>query len=236
MDLVPASIVDKIVALHPISNDGNQDLMMWLPPPPDGTFSVASAYSFLVGFHDIPRSHLAEVIWSWKDSDHCPRCPLTKTALHACRDCPLAHAMWKSLFQIDDSHHFFSMDLPSWCRLNLQCSKIIIGVVWNLVFGIAEDSLWQCRNILIFENTDTDLPPLLHEIAAKCRSIAKGLKGSIQALFRSTQPNNLIIRWVFPDFDWIKLNMDGAFSSSKSLAARGGVVRDHHGAFIFAFS
>ncbi|OIW00825.1 hypothetical protein TanjilG_08264 [Lupinus angustifolius] len=117
--------------------------------------------------------------------------------------------------------------------VNLQCTKPNLGAVWNLVFGIAVDSIWRCRNRLIFENIDSDWLPLLYEIAAKCSSTAKDLQGLNQAIIRFAHPNNPIIRWVLPEIGWIKLNTDGAFSSSRSLAASGGVVRDHHGAFFF---
>ena len=44
------------------------------------------------------------------------------------------------------------------------------------------------------------------------------------------------VQWRPPDVDWIKLNVDGAFSHELQRAGGGGVVRDHEGEILAAFS
>ena len=49
-------------------------------------------------------------------------------------------------------------------------------------------------------------------------------------------PRALAVKWNPPDQPWIKLNTDGAFAESTGRAGGGGIVRDHLGRMIAAFS
>ncbi|XP_019462902.1 PREDICTED: uncharacterized protein LOC109361820 [Lupinus angustifolius] len=47
---------------------------------------------------------------------------------------------------------------------------------------------------------------------------------------------HIVVRWFAPQNGWVKLNVDDAFSLATNRAAYDGVVRDHMGSFIFAFT
>ncbi|KAJ1412363.1 Ribonuclease H domain [Sesbania bispinosa] len=48
--------------------------------------------------------------------------------------------------------------------------------------------------------------------------------------------HDLYIKWIPPPTNWLKLNLDGAVSVLARLAGCGGVLRDHNGNFLGAFS
>ncbi|CAL0321206.1 unnamed protein product [Lupinus luteus] len=162
-DLLPSHIANKIVALHPLVDVGQIDMVAWMWSM-DGSFSIAFAYAFIVGHNDLHKNPLTEIVWNWKgplriilllwwlvsnglptnelrlhkkmtDSGSCPRCTSLETELHLFRDCSFARKVWCSLLNITVQHPFFSGDLDSWCMHNLRISGEKIGEVeWNLVF------------------------------------------------------------------------------------------------------
>ncbi|XP_028801779.1 uncharacterized protein LOC114756966 [Neltuma alba] len=42
-------------------------------------------------------------------------------------------------------------------------------------------------------------------------------------------------RWITPEKDWVKVNSDGSSMGNPGRAGCGGVIRDHHGAWIVGY-
>ncbi|CAL0327373.1 unnamed protein product [Lupinus luteus] len=141
------------------------------------------------------------------------------------------------LLRIPSTHSFFSLDLHTWCKQNLIGKKMKIGEFdWSLLFGTAIDSLWNCRNHFIFYNKVIGPNQVCCEILGRCSWSAKAFRIFSPAMVCAELSNNSVIRWFPPDVGWCKLNTDGSFSAQRKIAACGGVVRDHNGNFLFAFS
>ncbi|CAL0331208.1 unnamed protein product [Lupinus luteus] len=67
-------------------------------------------------------------------------------------------------------------------------------------------------------------------------NIFKAFKEGINISGHNNNSRSASVRW-FPSHDgWVKLNSDGAFSSSSVKAACGGVIRDRFGAFLFGYA
>ena len=43
------------------------------------------------------------------------------------------------------------------------------------------------------------------------------------------------LKWVLPESDWVKVNVDGAVTRTGSQAGCGGVIRNHEGHWIAGF-
>lgn len=57
-----------------------------------------------------------------------------------------------------------------------------------------------------------------------------------QAEIRHRQPRVMQIKWKPPDHPWIKLNTDGSYNETSNKAGGGGVIRDHTGRLLLAFT
>lgn len=157
--------------------------------------------------------------------------------VHALRSCPLVQEAWGILTKHAANMDFFSRDWEAWLMENVGESGSRFGFHdWALVFGVALDTFWLMRNKLVFEAIRTTAGALCNMILAKVRNYREAL--STASVTRVVQPevNSPVIRWFVPMEGWVKLNSDGAFSSQTRMAACGGVVRDHFGAFVLAYA
>lgn len=146
--LLPPSIVNKIRALPGPMEEGGEDALTWKLTP-DGSFSMASAVSFLQGNIGKKDSQLFSSIWSWKgperirlhlwkmasgalltneararrgssNSADCPSCVgNVESIIHVSRDCPFARDLWKVLLGSDIPINFVSLNLQEWLLDNL---------------------------------------------------------------------------------------------------------------------
>ncbi|CAL0327420.1 unnamed protein product [Lupinus luteus] len=221
---------------------------------------------YCIGYNSLSNDSLPDVVWDWKGPLHinfllwrlignslpinslrfkrhltliacCPRCCHEENTIHAFRDCDFVKAVWNSIIPSSASASFFCIDLKDWCTSNLTSSLLHFGNVhWSLVFGIAIDAIWRCRNKLIFDNEETTCRSLCAEIEARSKCTVDAFQQQVNSSGPSALPLSGPICWFPPYLDWIKLNTGGAFSPVKLLAGCGGVVRDHFGAFVFNFA
>ncbi|MQM17743.1 hypothetical protein Taro_050720 [Colocasia esculenta] len=75
--------------------------------------------------------------------------------------------------------------------------------------------------------------PRLIDLSAPHRSFLQQWGVAFQM---STPLAPKLVRWYLPPPGRLKLNVDGAFKSTSSIAAGGGILRNHIGNIIFAFS
>ncbi|MQL94060.1 hypothetical protein Taro_026721 [Colocasia esculenta] len=75
--------------------------------------------------------------------------------------------------------------------------------------------------------------PRFFDLSAPHRSFLQQWGVAIQM---STPLAPKLVRWYLPRPGRLKLNVDGAFKSTSFIAAGGGILRDHMGNIIFAFS
>ncbi|XP_019465326.1 PREDICTED: uncharacterized protein LOC109363516 [Lupinus angustifolius] len=171
------------------------------------------------------------------DFADCPRCNKLESTLHAIRDCPWVLLVWHGVPKSQIPSTFFCDNLQDWCCSNLFCSDQVLGLAeWSLVFGITIDAIWRNRNQWIFDNLRISPHHLCPKILARCRCIVKAMRQENTTFVRIFHPNSPLIRWFPREEGWVKINLDGAYSVSANLASCGRVVRDHLGAFLFAYA
>ncbi|KAJ1392913.1 Ribonuclease H-like superfamily [Sesbania bispinosa] len=172
--VLPPSILVKVQAMIPPSIENGTDVIAW-GKKADGSFTVAAAYSKLVGFDNLSPSRKFKQIWSWNGPQR------IKTLL------------WK----ISNNALLTNVE-----RFNSANS---VESVWHRTIHIIEDI-----------------------------RVAYGINKSPR--LNKSMDRDLYIRWIPPSSDWLKLNTDGAMVHSDNSAGCGGVLRDHCGRFIGAFS
>ncbi|KAK7259573.1 hypothetical protein RIF29_25182 [Crotalaria pallida] len=70
--------------------------------------------------HDRLLTNERKSTWGLRQSD-CPFCiGVAETSLHAMRDCAKATQLWNQIIAPSDYNKFYSMDLFSWIRSNLN--------------------------------------------------------------------------------------------------------------------
>lgn len=89
------------------------------------------------------------------------------------------------------------------------------------MFAVALGFIWRVRNKHIFENCDSNLDTICHEINYGCQELFQFIQ-----MHHEMQPgtvcNNSIrgisgVGWIPPHDDWIKVNCDGKVANSGSL-------------------
>ncbi|KAK7289993.1 hypothetical protein RIF29_04082 [Crotalaria pallida] len=185
-NILPSHISNKIRAIPHPDEDSGPDRLIWSTDD-SGSFSIKSAYSLLANEKAwVP--HMPWVtIWNWKgpekykfhfwkcshdrlltnkrksswglSSSDCPFCPgLAKDSLHVMRDCYMAAQVWNCFVPYSELANFFSQDLYSWLRSNIQTSKIMKLIPsWLDFFFSILYLLWYWRNKYVAEGVSFSL-------------------------------------------------------------------------------
>lgn len=99
------------------------------------------------------------------------------------------------------------------------------------------DVIWKARNDVVFNNTNRDS----HTMACVVKNTMIGINRAKDMYRRTNEPTPSTsatshIRWTPPMHGWIKLNCDGARSTSHGKATSGGIFCNDNGGFCFGFS
>lgn len=160
-----------------------------------------------------------------------PTCPICESANetmeHLLFHCPWSRAVW---FGSNKAYWVFQKDIGAvdkWME-DLLCGDLAketrredLGEILQICWAI-----WKARNRFVFENC-----PLKPE-----EVIEHALKANKDYLFavcsgsNNTFPRQVgALKWVPPASSCVKINLDGAFNSSRGLAAFGVIARDSGG-------
>ncbi|CAN1798870.1 Putative ribonuclease H protein At1g65750, partial [Linum perenne] len=106
----------------------------------------------------------------------------------------------------------------------------------NLLFGITAWFLWKARNESVFANKTVSPSQLMH----KCLFWVNNFCENDSRIARCTEVRKHKIwkqvAWESGPLDWVVVNTDGSVSSNTSKAAAGGLIRDHEGRALVAFT
>lgn len=76
-----------------------------------------------------------------------------ESIIHLLRDCPCAKAFWESSRAPNFVQNLFSLDLPTWLKINADNKSIWHDFLpWNIFFAFTVWHLWTHKNKVIFEN------------------------------------------------------------------------------------
>ncbi|MED6181435.1 hypothetical protein PIB30_118602 [Stylosanthes scabra] len=254
---LPDSVVNQIMAMSPPSPWKGEDQIAW-GLSADGSFSLKSAYFSLI--EAAPADRLFKLIWTWKGPERiryflgltandalltnhnrmrrhmthdptCPRCGIgDKTTIHVLRDCPFAKLVWRLLLPFSDHTPFFNCSLHDWMISNLSKAND-----WSTTFGVATSTIWFYRNKFIFESCNSLPKGVVDSIIARTDDIRR-VFGHLSTYRKLMSNANTLIRWLPPQDNHMQINTDGSFDPSRNNAACGGIIRDHMGRFVKAFS
>lgn len=174
--MLPDRIVRLIQALPTPRPSGPEDGIVWACTT-EGTFSVATAYTYITNTPSDFHAGLAKAIWRWKGPERvrlflwhvardslltnekrerrglsdnllCPICnQRVESLLHVLRYCNQARVVWQQLSPRRMSALFFSSDHVQWLLANLDQSR---QQDWSITFGVTVYHLWLRRNDFIF--------------------------------------------------------------------------------------
>ncbi|GKV24486.1 hypothetical protein SLEP1_g34094 [Rubroshorea leprosula] len=121
-----------------------------------------------------------------------------------------------------------------WLRKNAQTSSTSDASRhnWSTLFFSAIWVIWKNRNALIFDNQRTPPHILFQHASSLARDTSLGLATNILAHPRLPR----WVRWLPPNFPFLKLNTDGAMSQASGNASAGGLIRDHGGQWLHGFA
>ncbi|XP_028786509.1 uncharacterized protein LOC114742412 [Neltuma alba] len=175
----------------------------------------------------VERGMVTTPICTWCGS-HC------ESLLHVLRDCDDTRCLWSSMVKYSLLDRFFSLELTDWLQFNIRNPGGSFGDGWSEFFATICWLLWSSRNERIFEGKWTPNAMLI----AKARHILSNLKQAATKLRGSNLNGHRVtvqgIKWSPPPPGWVKLNVDGAFSTLHG-AGCGGILRNHVGSFISGF-
>ncbi|XP_028772275.1 uncharacterized protein LOC114729445 [Neltuma alba] len=96
------------------------------------------------------------------------------------------------------------------------------------------DSSDAVQLILEEENSLHEDGSIIHEIKTMLKRSWQKAK-SFQTIPAEIRGEEVSRRWITPEKDWVKVNSDGSSRGNPGRAGCGGVIRDHHGAWIVGY-
>ncbi|QHO25231.1 Putative ribonuclease H protein [Arachis hypogaea] len=257
-EVLPEDVVKRIATISPPSPWKEADHIAW-GLSSDGQFSIKTAYQNLRDTQATPNK-IFQLVWTWKGPERvrtflwlvihnailtnversrrhlttdnaCPRCRQhEESILHLLRDCSYARRVWQRLIPANGIHSFFNTSLHDWLILNLTANSY-----WSCLFGVAISSLWFFRNKLVFKGEIVDAASGSYQIQARTKEFLKVATSNLKPK-NNQDTSGSIIRWVRPNGEYIKLNVDGSWFAHRSNAACGGVFRDSAGRYLIGFA
>lgn len=160
-----------------------------------------------------------------------------ETTLHILRDCPAAKVIWKKIGGPATHSTFYNALLKPWVTDNCRGGEASDGEIWSTYFGIVAWWLWKWRNGFVFDR-NFKLPM---DVSAFLQIRFDETRRCIQALEEEGNNNKVVqvqkyVRWRSPAIGWYVLNCDGAAKGAPGPAGGGGLIRDHQGSLVSAFS
>ena len=164
----------------------------------------------------------------------CPICNReVETILHALRDCPRVHLVWRQIGVQLSNYEFWNSNLTNWLNLNgrMNTNQPAGKPPWKILFPFAIWNIWKYRNDFVFNRKMQNL-----NLVADIQNIA------VEFMYCVSHPRVLPCRfikrvsWEKPPLGWAKLNTNGAAVGRSGLARCGGLIRDDKGAWLAGFS
>ncbi|CAN1799141.1 Putative ribonuclease H protein At1g65750 [Linum perenne] len=250
----------QVAGMSPPIAGAGEDKITW-GLERDGRFSIRSAYLLVTEEESAALDPIWRLIWRWKGPQRirqflwlvahnrlltnserhrrhlaeigsCQVCPgHEESVLHVLRDCPLASATWELLALSSGDQTFFQTPLLPWIESFLRKPELC------LLFGVTCWWLWRARNDRVFNNKLTTADSLTRHIQVWVALVGDTLERD-QFISHTGPPTRTgeLIAWEPAPQEWVTLNSDGSVISASGQAAAGGLIRDHQGRCLAAFT
>lgn len=162
--------------------------------------------------------------------DLCPRCShAPKTIEHILQDCFHSRGIWEQFIPPTHVQSFFATPFNLWIKDNaLSVSMGLNDVGWCQFFLALLWGIWLQRNEIIFNGLE--FSP--YNVIRQATNLTLDIQIPLDQ-FGITGPDIANGRWTKPPPGYLKPNVDGSFRDGR--AAFGGVLRDHHGMWIWPY-
>ncbi|CAL1413056.1 unnamed protein product [Linum trigynum] len=256
---LPDSLINLIAGIEAPRAGSGEDKTVW-GIEKDGRFRLKSAYSMVAGELESSPVQLWKDLWSWKgpsrikhflwlasherlmtntererrkmtENKACNHCTTSEeTTEHILRGCSKASSIWRhfhdKLVENDNT-----MDFRNWLNRNLKEQGRGID------FGIVCWSLWKQRNEEVMDGKTFSEAGLISRINAWININKQATSNVQKSLLPMKQSKSAReIAWKPPREGWIQVQTDGSVIQPSGRAAAGGLLRDHLGRCLGAFS
>ncbi|CAN1124680.1 Putative ribonuclease H protein At1g65750 [Linum perenne] len=197
----------------------------WKGPQRIRQFFWLVAHNRLLTNSERRRRHLAEI-------GSCQVCPgQEESVLHVLRDCPLASATWELLALSSGDQTFFQTPLLPWIERFIRKPELC------LLFGVTCWWLWRARNDRVFNNKLTTAESLTRHIQAWVALVGDTMERD-RFISHTGPPTRTggYFSWEPAPPEWVTLNSDGSVLPETGQASAGGLIRDHQGRCLAAFT
>ncbi|CAN1155888.1 Putative ribonuclease H protein At1g65750, partial [Linum perenne] len=213
--------------LHAAKEEGDalDPIWRWKGPHRIRQFLWLVAHNRLLTKSERRRRHLAEM-------GSCQVCPgHEESVLHVLRDFPLASATWELLALSSGDQTFFKTLLLPWIERFIRKPELC------LLFEVTCWWLWHARNDLVFNNKLTTADSLTRHIQVWVALVGYTLERD-RFISHTGPPTRTgeYISWEPTPPEWVTLNSDSSVLSETGQAAPGGLIRDHQGRCLAAFT
>lgn len=243
-----------------VTRTGEQQLI-WLPGG-RGVHSVASHYKWLCKSNGIQKHRKWKQVWKlqipervrvffwmtlhqrlptkkvtarWSNEEGWCEicCQNIEDQLHALRDCPASHELWKHLVPRCSWHEFFAAEEKNWLITNLlNYDSITDENDWPEIFALGCWTAWLWRNKQLHD-PNFQIP---RQSQGVVREMLKHYRQKWGGESLNPPPQEIAdVKWQIPPRGWVKVNVDGSFIR-EGIGGCGGVVRGHAGEWIKGFS
>jgi len=157
-----------------------------------------------------------------------------ETIIHLLRDCPAMEGIWSRIVPATKRHAFFSMSLLEWIYQNLSDQNERDGIPWATSFALAVwwGWKWRCGNVFGDTRLWRDRVQFLRNLSKEVIAVKEeenkrmGIRSRVE----------ILIGWIPPRVEWMKMNTDGASHGNPGAASAGGVLRNGEGDWCGGFA
>ncbi|CAL1392568.1 unnamed protein product [Linum trigynum] len=250
----------QVIGVQPPQELAGEDSATW-GPEQDGRFRVRSAYNIAAQADGTTSSTDWRTIWRWqgparvrhflwlaardrlltnaeRERRHLTPSALCshykngpETILHVLRDCHFPRLTWLQVIQPSEHQTFFGLHLQDWLLRYIRQPSL------SLLFGIFCWSLWRTRNDRVFAGKVVSAEVFLHRVQAWVNVVQNAMDRDKEIQHPSPPARTEeMISWTPPPPEWVTLNSEGSVNPESSHAAAGGLIRDHIGRCLAAFT
>lgn len=108
-----------------------------------------------------------------------------------------------------------------------ETSSEMVGEIFQLCWAI-----WKACNLFVSSSKPPNPEVVIDQAKKANTDYFQAVYNGVSAGASSLLTNNRDVRWVPPPPSYVKFNVDGAFKSSRSLAAFGIIARDSGGSVL----
>ncbi|CAI0421841.1 unnamed protein product [Linum tenue] len=256
---LPNDVIDLIAGTEAPKPGLGEDKTIW-GIERDGRFRLKSAYLLVTGENEDPPLQTWKDLWKWRGPSRikhflwlashnrlltnkerekrkltvdgcCNFCRIAdETTEHILRSCNKTAGVWKffgNKLTVEDKN----LNFQEWLHRNMMDPEKGVD------FGIICWSLWKQRNEEVMDGKRFCEEGLIHRITAwiniYCRATLNAQKSLMSPKATKTSHE---IAWKPPREGWIQVQSDGSVLQPSGSAAAGGLLRDHIGRCMGAFT